>query len=210
MADTRFSLLERDRGDDDVDRSADEEVRAEDRPARPTTRALERDGELGLDASDASRTHFCRACEAETRAGVASCYNCGGSIGGPDQALFDDLRRRELATAADEKERTRRRKRAVESGREELRREREREAEIAPGQHTPARGRPGVARSQGFDPRLALGVVVVCLFATISATVHLFLSAAYSDHVNWNVLAEVLIAAIATWIVFTALGQRSG
>ena len=75
MAERRFSLLER-------DASPDEEAPKTEATARPVARALERDGEVGLDQSGAHRAHFCRVCDAETDDGVSTCYNCGGRIGG--------------------------------------------------------------------------------------------------------------------------------
>ncbi len=197
MSERRFSRLER-KGPEPPERGEE---------PKGLARALERDGELGLDESGAERTHFCRSCEAETRAGVTTCYNCGSSIGGPDQDLFDELKRRELAAAQQTKDEAARRVAAVEAARAELEREREREQERQ--QLEPTAPVAPSAQRVAEDPRLALGVLVVCLFATVSATLHLFLSAAYSDDTNWSVLAEVAIATIGTWVAFTLLQSRS-
>ncbi len=203
MAERRFSLLER----DSEEKRDEHEVGAEQPAAPALQRALERDGELGTDESGTTNTHYCQTCEAETRDGVVNCYNCGGRIGGPEQAAFNALKRREIAERAHEKERARRRAEAVEQARERVRSEREQEAERERGGR-PAE-KPSRTAQSGLDPRMALAVVWVCLFATVSATIHLFLSAAYSDQVNWSVLAEVAIAAIATWVVFTLIQNRA-
>ena len=196
MSERRFSLLERE---------GPERPEREDEP-KGLPRALERDGELGLDESGAEYTHFCRSCEAETRSGVASCYNCGSAIGGADQDLFDELKRRELAAEEQTKDEARRRAAAVEAARAELERERAAEQE----QLEPSAPAVPVAQQAAADPRLTFGVLVVCLFATVSATLHMFLSATYADDTNWSVLAEVAIATIATWVAFTVLqSQRS-
>lgn len=203
MTERRFSLLERD------EREQPEREEREGAPRAPA-RALERDGEVALDESGADRTHFCRTCEAQTRAGVTACYNCGSAIGGPDQELFDELKRRELAAAEREKAEAASRAAAVEEARARLKREREREAELERLRAEPRAPERPTARQVADDPRLTLAVLVVCLFATIAATLHLFLSAAYSDEVNWSVLAEVAITTIATWIAFTWLrGERT-
>ena len=49
---------------------------------------------------------------------------------------------------------------------------------------------------------------MVCLFATVSATLHPFLSAVWAE-VPWSVLAELAIATILTWIAFTAIQRGS-
>ena len=194
MADRRFSHLERDR----VEKS-DEEA-PELAPAR-FERRIERDDELTLDESGA-RTHFCRACEAENEYGDPGCFNCGAPLNGPGQGAFDEVKRRELAALREENQRALARARAVEAARSRHQAER-------------AAARPAATPRQtaplGLDPSLALAVVVVCLFATVSATLHLFLSAVWAE-VPWSVLAEVAIASVLTWVVFTVLqgGRASG
>ena len=191
MADRRFSHLERDRvekPDDEVPASV---------PAR-VERTIERDDELHLDESGA-RTHFCRACEAENEHAQPSCFNCGAALDGPGQATFDEVKRRELAALREENRRTLARAHAVKQARSRVRAERAAEREPA----APAAAPPQTA-PLGLDPAVALAVVVVCLFATVSTTLHLFLSAIWAE-VPWSVLAEVAIATMLTWVVFTVL-----
>ena len=193
----RFRLLERDK----VETS--DEKQSEKAPEPRLQRALEHGEELGLDSSGGPRTHFCRGCEAETKSGTTQCFNCGGEIGGPGQEAFDTVKRRELAAELEAQEREARRTRAVEEARSLAQKQRAVEAESDSLHPSPA------PRTQAppLPMRLQLGVILVCLFATVSATLHLFLSAAYAE-VPWSVLAEVMMAAIATWVVFTIIQAR--
>jgi len=193
MADRRFSHLERDRVDDETPAGARPRVE----------RTIERDDELQLDESGA-RTHFCRACEAENEHTQSSCFNCGAALDGPGQAAFDEVKLRELAALRDENRRALARARAVEQARKHVQAERVAEREPA----APATAPPQTA-PLGLDPAVALAIVVVCLFATVSATLHLFLSAIWAE-VPWSVLAEVAIATILTWVAFTVLQGGGG
>ena len=134
---------------------------------------------------------------------LAPAFNCGGEIGGPGQDTFDAVKRRELSAEREAQEREAHRARAVEEARALARKQRAAETESEELRTSPGQ-RP---QSLPLPLRLQLGVILVCLFATVSATLHLFLSAAYAE-VPWSVLAEVMMAAIATWVVFTIIQAR--
>jgi hypothetical protein len=193
----RFRLLERDKLETRDEKSS------ETAPEPRLQRALEHGEELALDSSGRPRTHFCRSCEAETVSGTTQCFNCGGEIGGPGQDTFDAVKRRELSAEHDAQEREARRARAVEEARALAEKQRAVEAE-SESLRSSAAPRPQLPP---LPVRLQLGVILVCLFATLSATLHLFLSAVYAE-VPWSVLAEVMMAAIATWVVFTIIQAR--
>ena len=197
MSDGRFSQLER-------DRTEEEEEEAQPAAPRRVERAIELEGELEVDESGPALTHFCRACEAENRPHMTACFNCGAALGWQGQEAFDKLKRRELAAEREHRSRDRSRADVVDGAREALRRLREQEQQAR--QRVRAAAGPGHATLR--DPRIALLVLSTCLFATVSATLHLFLSAAYAQ-VPWSVLAEVAIAIVATWIVFTGLRKRA-
>ncbi len=195
MSEGRFSQLER-------DRTEPEEERAAEQAPLPVKRAIERQDALEIDESGPPLTHFCRACEAENRPHRTVCFNCAAPLGREDQEAFDALRRRELAAESERRDRTRSRAAAVAQAREKL--EKQREQDLEPRTRGPAASPVAILR----DPRTALIVLATCLFATVSATLHLFLSAAFAG-VPWSVLAEVAIATAITWLVFTRLHKRA-
>lgn len=206
MAEGRFRHLERDprkRPEQEADRQPDQPTLRSSPPV--ARRALERDEDLDLDESGGLRTHFCRQCDAENRGGREVCYNCGAALDGPDQEAFDRLRRGERASQREDQSRARTRVAAVEEARSRV--AAERRTELEQERESRAKRQPELLTVR--DPRLALAVVLTCLFATVAATVHLFLSALYSDHVDWSVLAEVAIVSIVTWITFTVIRTRT-
>ncbi len=182
MARRRFRLLER---------APDPDAPKREEKGAGFNRSLERDGEIRIDESGAVDTDYCPICEAENRAGAKRCYNCKASMGGQDQASIDSEIRgqraaqqqkfeEEQCTKRDEYERARREEREA------------REAERA--------------ASSGGKVRawLMAGVILACIFASVSVTLQLFLSAALLIGIPAGA-AGALLAAFLTAVVYLRL-----
>lgn len=169
--------------------------------SRRRFRLLERGPDLKAgDGGDDRASHFCPACEAEVSHGARRCYNCGGDVGGPGQADFDERVRTRLAARRAEQERER--SHAEDGAAERARLERA----LAEHGLLPERegGAPRSGR-RGLPADLGVVVVGVCLFGTVSALLHLYLSAMWSDAIHWSPIAEVAIAVLVTWSAFQYL-----
>ncbi len=207
MVNLRFRRIERD-GDGSAKRNQQSEHSGNAEAQPPPTnlrrsrlsQKLEHAGSAVLNRRGPLPTHFCRSCEAENSIMAQSCFNCGASIGGPNQEAFDASVRAERLAA----------KKETEEGFQDEEQDLHPTMEEEP--YDPHSWADKILEEyllSGFSRWARLGwkgrakvvVSLLCIFALSLAAIHLFPIALTVAPIPWRVGAEVIAALGLTYLI---------